>query len=286
MMSVDGNRPNQGNQEILQAIQALTNSLDVRVESACKKQQLSADVPTFKREGNKQQYNHCEKVLSLVEQAAQSIDSIDIAKACLTDIKKLVKERQKLIRIADRSELGWGVVKEYIADDLAHQASKSGPKRQWAAAAKRPAPKKKPTTGKYAPLICLLFLPGLLPLFLPNDDHFFVNTEASSTTVPASNAAFTATLDHLAPPYKLSSVNTDNKDQDQPIPGTSRECEHSQGQSGAPKGVKVKLKPCLPFWKNVLKASEFVVGVIESGYKIQFVVNPPPFYAKNQQIKS
>ncbi len=109
MMSVDGNQqPNLGNQEVLQAIQALTNTLDVRVESACKKQRLSADVPTFKREGNKQQYNHCEKILSLVEQATQSIDSLDIdcTKAILSDIAQLVKNRQKLIRLADRSELG------------------------------------------------------------------------------------------------------------------------------------------------------------------------------------
>ena len=33
--------------------------------------------------------------------------------------RELIAERQKLIRIADRSELGWSVVVEYTADELA-----------------------------------------------------------------------------------------------------------------------------------------------------------------------
>ncbi len=75
----------------------------------------------LRREGNKQHFNHREKVLSYVELAAQSLDSLDIdlAKTALNDAIKSIKERQKLIRIADRSELSWGVVKEYVADVLA-----------------------------------------------------------------------------------------------------------------------------------------------------------------------
>ena len=117
--------PNEGNQYILRAIQALTNSLDSRVESVCKKQRLAINVPNLKREGNQQQYKHCEKTLMLVETALQSIESLDIeeAKKNLKAAIEGIKERQKLIRVADRSELGWGVVKEYVADDLAYDSS-------------------------------------------------------------------------------------------------------------------------------------------------------------------
>ena len=52
--------------QIFEAIQSLKNSLDFRVESACKRQRL-ADPPSFKREGNKQQLKHSEKILSLVD---------------------------------------------------------------------------------------------------------------------------------------------------------------------------------------------------------------------------
>ena len=32
--------------------------------------------------------------------------------------RRLIEERQKFIKIADRSEYGWGVVTEYTADEL------------------------------------------------------------------------------------------------------------------------------------------------------------------------
>lgn len=135
-------------------------------------------------------------------------------------------------------------------------------------------------------LSCLRLLPGLLllSLLLLSDNRFFANIEVlPSSTVSASNAASTATSGQFVPPYKHSSVSTDSQEPDQPIPGTTRAWEHRQGDIGPPEGVKGKLKTCLPYWKNVLKASEFVIDVIESGYKIPFVETPPPFYAKNNR---
>ena len=41
------------------------------------------------------------------------------AKTLLEEGKKLLSERQKLIRMADRSEHGWATVEEYIEDELA-----------------------------------------------------------------------------------------------------------------------------------------------------------------------
>ncbi|XP_038064952.1 nephrin-like [Patiria miniata] len=117
-------QPVGGNQEILQAIQALTNAIDSKVQSACKKQKLT-DTPTFKRDGNQQQFSHCEKVLNLIKTSLQNIETLDLdeAKSNLKEAIKATKERQKLIRLADRSELGWGVVKEYVADTLAEDSS-------------------------------------------------------------------------------------------------------------------------------------------------------------------
>ena len=140
-----------GNQ-ILEAIQSLKNSLDSRVESACKRQRLT-EPPSFKREGNKQQFNHSEKLLSLAEYAIRNIDALDIpsAKENLNQVVKELKDRQKLIRLADRSELGWGVVKEYVADDLATDDNdeKRIKKAEKAAAAKKPAPKKRTGVSRF-----------------------------------------------------------------------------------------------------------------------------------------
>ena len=45
--------------------------------------------------------------------------AIEKAKEALREGEKLLKDRQKLIRIADRSEYGWATVSEYEEDELA-----------------------------------------------------------------------------------------------------------------------------------------------------------------------
>ena len=50
-----------------------------------------------------------------------------------------------------------------------------------------------------------------------------------------------------------------------------------------PPGVQGKLKSCLPYWKNELKATNFVIDTIEHGYKIPFSHVPPQFYARNNK---
>ena len=44
---------------------------------------------------------------------------LDKAKEELEEGKKLLSERQKLIKLADRSECGWATVSAYVTDDLA-----------------------------------------------------------------------------------------------------------------------------------------------------------------------
>ena len=44
---------------------------------------------------------------------------MDRAKEALKEGEKLLTARQKLIRIADRSEYGWSTVAEYEEDELA-----------------------------------------------------------------------------------------------------------------------------------------------------------------------
>jgi hypothetical protein len=42
-----------------------------------------------------------------------------------------------------------------------------------------------------------------------------------------------------------------------------------------------RLRLRLPFWRDVLKASKFVLRCIDFGYEIPFICKPPAFYAKN-----
>jgi hypothetical protein len=50
-----------------------------------------------------------------------------------------------------------------------------------------------------------------------------------------------------------------------------------------PQGVQGRLKTCFLYWKSVLGASDFVLDIIESGYKIPFLYAPTSFFAKNNR---
>ena len=47
------------------------------------------------------------------------VTSLDQARAAVQEGMELLKSRQKAIRLADRSDLGWAVVNEYGEDELA-----------------------------------------------------------------------------------------------------------------------------------------------------------------------
>ena len=51
-----------------------------------------------------------------------SADSVDVLASALQRVVAAVEARQKLIRMADRSELGWRVVQHYMADPIADDA--------------------------------------------------------------------------------------------------------------------------------------------------------------------
>jgi hypothetical protein len=49
----------------------------------------------------------------------QDFPRVDKVKTLLEEGMKLIRERQKLIRMADRSEHGWVTIDEYLEDELA-----------------------------------------------------------------------------------------------------------------------------------------------------------------------
>ena len=79
--------------------------------------------PTFKKKMHEKQYRFNEEVSCTFEAARVSLletpAAVEKAKTLLEEGTKLVCERQKLIRMADRSEHGWVIVEEYLEDELA-----------------------------------------------------------------------------------------------------------------------------------------------------------------------
>ena len=82
----------------------------------------------FKKKGNEEQSNFNSGVEETLAEAEAELAGVgaslalERAQQSLERGRKLIAERQKLIRIADRSELGWGVVAEYTADELAEDS--------------------------------------------------------------------------------------------------------------------------------------------------------------------
>ena len=88
------------------------------------------------------------------EGSSATIPSASNIKSALESLKKgraVIAERQKLIKIADRSELGWAVMNEYTADELAENSNDEKRMEKAAerkAACKRKAPAEKSKASK------------------------------------------------------------------------------------------------------------------------------------------
>ena len=85
-----------------------------------------SDGHKFKRRRNEEQFKHNNKILSKIKEADNVLDAnnpsqegISKAKEKLAEGMSLLKYRQKIIKIADSSDLGWRVVQEYEANPLA-----------------------------------------------------------------------------------------------------------------------------------------------------------------------
>ena len=82
---------------------------------------LKSDNPKMVNPGNADQYHHNNDVLWRIEKAANSVIKGDgeASIVALNQGKKLISDRQKLVKLADREEKGWKFVREYVKDKLA-----------------------------------------------------------------------------------------------------------------------------------------------------------------------
>lgn len=103
------------------ATESIKRNLDEKVEKEVEKKVKLEETPTFRRKFNENHYKHTremDKVLDKINVALEKED-FDKAKKTVKDGKKLISKRQKLIKLADREEHGWEVVRCYQSDALA-----------------------------------------------------------------------------------------------------------------------------------------------------------------------
>ena len=101
------------------AAEACSTNLDALEARAAKKARV--DMPDFKRKGTKNQCLHNRGVLDEVEPTFVALGNNDVEQANenLNAGKKLLLKRLKAIKIADREEFGWAVVRHYESDEIA-----------------------------------------------------------------------------------------------------------------------------------------------------------------------
>ena len=121
-------------EKIMEAIQASQEKLDTKlaefkaeIRESQEKAATSAvrkvrEPLTFRKKGHQEQHKFNEKIDEAIERAQAELEAVpsssststafERAKEALEQGRKLIAERQKLIKIADRSELGWAVVDE------------------------------------------------------------------------------------------------------------------------------------------------------------------------------
>ena len=139
-------------------LKAFEDKAEANIKSAVKraleKQEESGSSKKLKTElkskGNRIRYEVNEDILKKVEAAIEAIDSkdLELAKTEMEAGKKVLKKQQKLIRMADREDNGWEVVKHYLSDELAsdsedEKAIKKARKEALASISKKKASKKK-----------------------------------------------------------------------------------------------------------------------------------------------
>ena len=113
--------------------------------SKCAKLDKKVD---FKFKGNKRQYDFNSDILERVKVAIDLIEKRKESKA-LKSLDKVVEAlngRNKLIRMADKSQAGWDIVEEYLTDEL---ASDSGDEKRIRQAEARALKKKKTNVETY-----------------------------------------------------------------------------------------------------------------------------------------
>ena len=126
------------------------NPRKVQDDKDAKKRQRETEAQRLKKKGNNKQFLFNAEVLDELKNITEELHFEDVDSALKTTKRatKLVERRQKLIKLADKSDAGWLAVDEYESDELADDsADEKRIKKAQEKAAKRKKQHAKPFTA-------------------------------------------------------------------------------------------------------------------------------------------
>ena len=117
----------------------------------------------------------------------------------------------------------------------------------------------------------------LVVIFVPKVDTPEPFSEALICAFDAEREATGPVLAHLEINFQCRQV------QDNDFLLLADQCEFDQSEQGVEDPcIQGKLRANFPFWRNVARASEFVLDIIQNGYKILFQETPLPYSTENR----
>ncbi|CAG2235130.1 unnamed protein product [Mytilus edulis] len=232
---------------------------------------------SFKFKGNKVQFDLNSDLLDNIDIAVDCIEHrrYDKAVKVLKESGQSLKKRNKLIRIADKSEGGWKTVDEYLSDDVASDSEdekriraadgRAVKKLKTVKQDKRQNIKKRPAESAGGPS-------SIAHNELGTSVTTVVCMDIGQKTVKKGEIQ-QLPEEHQTErsPDILKVQNVDNFDSFY---------DYESGTSCI--NVKNRLKNSLDFWKNI-NASKFILDLIENGYKIPLINEPESVLLRNNK---
>ena len=247
------------------------------------------DTYKFKRRGNEEQYKHNQKVLNKFTEAESLIQSefepqnFEKAKKTIAEGIDLVKHRQKLVKLADSSDLGWKVVQEYEANPLADDSedekkifkaqsrAERKNKAEWTKRYSRPQPYppqgQRKQYGQSDQQGERPFRPGVC-FNCGKKGHWKKDCTAEKTGT-----------NEISKTYCFGKKVNNQADKC----SAEQEGKHvdSLNQSSVISPVG-RLRSCLPAWKEI-NSNEYVLRIIEKGYKLPLKTIPGKVLLQNNK---
>ena len=104
-----------------QKVESLTSGLVSQASSGTQKLERATEAGKLNFQGNKDQFLFNSELRGTLDETANFLAARDVEKAGekVEELRKNLRHRQKIIKLADKSEAGWLAVKEYQTEELA-----------------------------------------------------------------------------------------------------------------------------------------------------------------------